>query len=97
MFKDFIDVIGYYVRKFELWKHRKENKYWWVGLHCTACGRNVFKHSRDYFVLKDRVWDQVVAPGYISRGDVLCRKCTERALGRKLTKSDFKHPELYED
>lgn len=82
-------LINYYIRKIYLWRHRKTFKYWWIGLHCTTCGKNVFKHEGDYFCLKKKIWKQVCIPGYISTHYILCKKCTERALGRKLQSSDY--------
>lgn len=59
------------------------------SLHCNCCGKNVFKHPGDYFMLKDEVWAKVCDTQYISTEDVLCRKCTEHYLGRKLTPKDY--------
>ena len=38
-------LINFYINKFNLWRHRKTFKYWWIGLHCTTCGKNVFKYK----------------------------------------------------
>lgn len=88
-------LIRYYIRRFELWLHRKNFKYWWVGLHCNTCGKNVFKHPRDYFHLKPKVWKEASKTPVTSPSMVLCKKCTERLLGRKLTKDDYAVPESF--
>ena len=63
-------------------------KYGW-SLHCNLCGKDVFKNPNDYFMLRDKVWDEVCDNDYISRTDVLCKSCVEKILGRKLVKSDY--------
>ena len=90
-----MSLIKYYIRRVELWHHRKQFKYWWVKLHCNACGKNVFKHKRDYFHLKPKIWEQASRTPVTSPSMVLCKKCTERLLGRKLTKDDYAVPESF--
>lgn len=82
-------LFRYYFNRFCLWLHRKKDKYWWVGMHCNACGKNVFKHAGDYFMLKPEVWKQATNTPYTSTKWVLCKKCTERLLGRKLQPEDY--------
>lgn len=87
------DVLQYYIRKFYLWRHRKYFPYWWIGVHCHHCGKNVFKHKGDYFLLKPEVWAKVVANPYTNTNHILCKHCTERLLGRKLRPEDYYVPE----
>jgi len=89
-------IIRYYFNRYKLWLHRKQFKWWWVSLHCNACGKNVFKNPRDYFHLKPKIWKQASKSPVTSPSMILCRKCTERLLGRKLTKSDYAVPEEFE-
>ena len=90
-------LIGYYINHFKLWLHRKQYKWWWVGLHCTACGKNVFKHKGDYFHLKQEIWEKAVATPVTSTSMVLCKKCTERLLGRKLEPQDYADYEIIQE
>lgn len=59
------------------------------SLHCNTCGKDVFKNKGDYFMLKNKVWQEVCANDYVSQYYVLCKDCTEKFLGRKLTKDDY--------
>lgn len=67
-------------------KLMKENDW---ALHCSICGKNVFLHPLDYFMVKDKIWNKVCNNDYISSERVLCRECTEKILGRELTNKDF--------
>ena len=44
-------------------------------------------------MLKPEIWEQVVDNPYTSTTYILCKKCTERLLGRKLCPNDYYHPE----
>lgn len=59
------------------------------SLHCNTCGRDVFKDPKDYFMLREEIWEEVCDNDYISTTDVLCKSCVEKILGRKLVKSDY--------
>ena len=59
------------------------------SLHCNLCGKNVFEHPLDYYMLKDEIWDKITDNNYISRTSVLCRDCAEQILGRKFQDEDF--------
>lgn len=59
------------------------------SLHCSTCGKDVFKDSRDYFMVKDEIWKQITDNDYINTTDVLCKDCAEKILGRKFKKSDY--------
>lgn len=85
-------LLQYYLRRLYLWHIRKRFPYWWIGLYCHHCGKNVFKHKGDYFMLKPEIWAQVVDNPYTSTHHVLCKKCTERLLGRKLRPEDYYEP-----
>lgn len=61
----------------------------YMSLHCNHCGKDVFKELGDYFMLKDDVWEQVCDNGFASKDMVLCKRCTEYWLGRKLTIDDY--------
>lgn len=82
-------IIQYFIARFNIWRHRKQNKYWWIRLHCNHCGRNVFKHKGDYFILKNKIWKEVCSNDYTRTTYILCKKCTERLLGRKLNNNDY--------
>lgn len=82
-------VIQYYLNRICMWWNRKKIPNWWVGLHCNACGKNVFKHKGDYFFVKNKVWKEACKKGQVSSNSILCKRCTERMLGRKLTKNDY--------
>ena len=84
-----IHILRYYINRLFLWAHRKQFPYWWIGVHCHHCGKDVFKHKGDYFILKPEIWDQVVANPYTNFHHILCKKCTERLLGRKLRPEDY--------
>lgn len=72
-----------------MWHIRKHFPYWWIRLHCNLCGKDVFKHKGDYFFLKQEVWDKVVENPYVDTHYILCKRCTERLLGRKLKPEDY--------
>lgn len=44
-------------------------------------------------MLKPEVWAEVVDNPYTSTTYVLCKRCTERLLGRKLRPEDYYQPE----
>lgn len=89
--------IGYYSRRFYLWKNRKQFPQWWARLHCNTCGKNVFRGRGDFFMLKHEIWKKATDTPFTSERMVLCKKCTERLLGRKLTKDDYAVPETFEE
>lgn len=59
------------------------------SLHCNLCGKDVFKHPLDYFMLKDKIWNKITNNDYISQTHVLCRHCAEEILGREFVDEDF--------
>ena len=59
------------------------------SLHCNSCGKDVFQEPQDYFMLKDEIWQEVCKSDYVSIYSVLCKDCTEKALGRKLVREDY--------
>lgn len=59
------------------------------SVHCNLCGKDVFKEPNDYFMVKDAIWDEVCDNDYISPTYILCKSCTEKILGRKLTREDY--------
>ena len=67
-------------------KLMKDNKW---SLYCSLCGKNVFLHPLDYFMVKDKIWKKICHNDYITPERVLCRHCTEQILGRKLVDEDF--------
>lgn len=60
-----------------------------MGLHCNNCGKDVFDRPEDYFMLKNEVWNEVCEKLPCNTSYVLCKKCTEDALGRELTPEDY--------
>lgn len=64
----------------------------WVILgimRCHDCKINVSTHSgiQEYaYMVYDHIWEKA---GMSSQGGMLCIRCLERRLGRKLTKDDF--------
>lgn len=64
-----------------------KNEGW--SLHCSTCGKDVFKDTRDYFMVKNEIWDEICNNDYISKTSVLCKTCAEKILGRKFKKSDY--------
>ena len=84
-------MLRYYLNKLWLWYHRKQIKLWWTDLHCNICGRSVLKRKGDYFMLKDKIWQEVCNNDIISKDYVLCKKCVERILRRKLKPNDYKN------
>jgi len=60
-----------------------------MGVYCNLCGKNVFKNKNNYFMLKDSVWREVCSHGKASYTYILCRRCAERCLGRRLTAEDL--------
>lgn len=86
-------IIKHFIQRIYLWSIRKKFPYWWIGVHCNHCGRDVFKRKADYFMLKPEVWEKVVDNPYTSTYHILCKRCTERLLGRKLTQDDYYQPE----
>lgn len=65
-----------------------------LGLHCNACGKEVFQEEGDYFMLKDDVWAEVCKNGNRAKTEVLCRSCTEHYLGRNITAQDLSCDEI---
>jgi len=64
---------------------------------CADCGMNTcpLDGEREYYEVRDRLWDQVQAPGIGQTdngtdGFFLCVLCLEGRLGRKLEFEDFK-------
>lgn len=48
-------------------------------------------------MLKPEIWKKATDTPFTSERMVLCKKCTERLLGRKLTKDDYAVPEAFEE
>ena len=59
------------------------------SLHCNLCGRDVFKHPLDYYMLKDEIWNEICNNDYVSPTHILCRDCAEEILGRQFIDDDF--------
>ena len=58
------------------------------GLHCCGCGKGVFDNT-NYFMLHDELWRKICKKGKRNETDVLCKRCCELILGRKLTRKDL--------
>lgn len=59
------------------------------SLHCSTCSKDVFKDPKDYFMLKDELWEEICNNDYISKDFVLCLDCVVKILGRKITFEDL--------
>ena len=58
------------------------------GLNCCGCGKRVFDKT-NYFMLHDELWRKICKKGERNETDVLCKRCCELILGRKLTRKDL--------
>ena len=63
-------------------KEMKDNTVEW---DCKCCGKNCDTNKKDYYMIKDDLWEKV----YPQTKGMLCMDCLEGKLGRKLTKSDI--------
>ena len=61
----------------------------WKSLHCNACGKNVKIDPDDDFMLHEELWAEACEKGGVCYDDVLCKKCVEDFIGRKLTAADL--------
>jgi hypothetical protein len=66
--------------------------------HCRKCGVHT-SHIGEYYMLRDELWQGVVDRWKIpadERGQVgmICVRCFEQLIGRRLTKRDFIDCEL---
>jgi hypothetical protein len=55
---------------------------------CLDCGKNTFLHSDDYYMLRNRLWRELVSRE--QRHGMLCLSCLSKRLGRPLQPEDFK-------
>lgn len=55
---------------------------------CLDCGKNTFENKDDWYVLRNRLWRQLVSRD--QRHGMICRACIERRLGRLLAPGDFR-------
>jgi hypothetical protein len=55
---------------------------------CLDCGKNTFLHNDDYYMLRNRVWRELVSRE--QRHGMLCISCVSKRLGRPLQPEDFK-------
>jgi hypothetical protein len=55
---------------------------------CLDCGKDTFEHKEDWYLLRNRLWRQLV-PRELRHG-MICRTCIEGRLGRPLTSDDFR-------
>lgn len=55
-----------------------------VDMRCVDCGKDTSADSRDYFMVKDELWDK-----YGVGRKLLCVGCFEKRLGRKLRREDL--------
>ena len=59
------------------------------GVHCNGCGKPVFYDKLNYFMLHDELWREICKIDHRDTSDVLCKRCCEMILGRKLIKKDL--------
>ena len=55
---------------------------------CLDCGKNTSVNNDDYYMLRNRLWRQLVPRE--QRHGMLCRSCVSARLGRSLQPEDFK-------
>jgi Protein of unknown function len=55
---------------------------------CLDCGKDTFVNNEDYYMLRNRLWRQLVSRE--QRHGMLCRACVAVRLGRPLTPADFR-------
>jgi hypothetical protein len=55
---------------------------------CLDCGKNASLHNDDYYMLRNKLWRQLVPRE--QRHGMLCRSCVSARLGRPLQPEDFK-------
>ena len=70
----------------DMQKLSKKNKW---SLHCNFCGKDVFKDPLDYYMVKNKIWNEICDNDYVSPTYVLCRHCAEEILGREFVDDDF--------
>ena len=51
---------------------------------CKDCGKDCFIDDKDYYMVKDEIWDKKGVGT-----DMLCMDCMEERIGHKLTKNDI--------
>ena len=56
--------------------------------HCLDCGVDTFV-IKDWYMVRDELWRQVITDGDPSTRRFLCILCLEKRLGRRLIASDF--------
>ena len=70
----------------DMQKLSKKNKW---SLHCNFCGKDVFKDPLDYYMVKNKIWNEICDNDYVSPTHILCRHCAEEILGRQFIDDDF--------
>jgi hypothetical protein len=55
---------------------------------CLDCGKNTFLHNEDYYMLRNKLWRQLVPRE--QRHGMLCLSCVSERLGRPLQPEDLK-------
>ena len=61
---------------------RRRLSRWWA---CKCCGKDCYADNKDYYMLKDEVWEKI----FPRKKGMLCMSCAEGCLGRKLQKEDI--------
>ncbi|GAB3975613.1 hypothetical protein GCM10028806_33560 [Spirosoma terrae] len=56
-----------------------------VDPFCKCCNKDTFDDNRDYYMVRDEVWFQIMP----TKKGMLCMDCLETKLGRKLTAADL--------
>jgi hypothetical protein len=54
---------------------------------CLDCGKNTFLHNDDYYMLRNKLWRELVPRE--QRHGMLCLSCVTARLGRSLQAEDF--------
>lgn len=55
---------------------------------CLDCGKDTFLHNDDYYMLRNKLWRQLVPRE--QRHGMLCLSCVSARLGRPLQPEDFR-------
>lgn len=52
---------------------------------CHICKKDCFSDSKDYYMLKDQIWQKI----HPKKSGMLCMDCAEKKLGRTLKMEDI--------
>ena len=55
------------------------------GWRCLDCGKDTFLDDKDYYMVKEDIWEKIGAPKF----GMLCMDCLETRHGHKLRKEEI--------